>query len=88
MDIHHIVLKRIDGSELRRKFVAVSITVPRVGSAIQLAIGGLGAPRVTARITAVEILSAVPAGGGSTRATELTVYAQELLHVPIADNDP
>jgi hypothetical protein len=87
IEIHHVVLKRLDGSELRRNFVAASIEAPRVGWAIQLAIGDLGAARVRARVTAVEILSAVPAGDGSYRPTELTVYAQELLHVPVADND-
>jgi hypothetical protein len=88
VDIHHVVLKRIDGSELRRSFVAASIEVPRVGSAMQLVMGDLGAARVRARVTAVEILSAVPSRGGSHRPTELTVYAQELLYVAVADNDP
>ena len=30
MQIHHIVLKRVDGSELRRNFVAVAVDAPPV----------------------------------------------------------
>lgn len=88
IEIHHVVLKRLDGSELRRDFAGASIETPRVGSAIQLRISELGAARVRARVTAVEILSVVPGGGGHHRPTELTVHAQELMYVPVPENDP
>jgi hypothetical protein len=64
------VLKRLDGSELQRNFVADFSEAPAVGSAIQLTSATL-VPLAFARVTAVEILSTVPAGGGSYLPSEL-----------------
>jgi hypothetical protein len=86
--IHHIVLKRLNGSELRQNFIATSGDPPRLGSVILLAISN-DAPSlpVQAKVTAVEKLSFVPRDGRELSA-DVTVRVQELIYVPVADNDP
>jgi hypothetical protein len=87
LEIHHVVLKRMDGSELRRNFLAGLGDAPRFGSMIQLAISDDAFLRVQAKITAVQTISLV-SRGGNHRPAELTVQAQEVMCVPVADNDP
>jgi hypothetical protein len=80
MEIHHLVLKRLDGSVLRQDFLADGGPAPRVGSMVAVAVRG--AIRVPARVSVVETFSA------ATRLNERTVHAKELLCVPVAANDP
>ena len=87
MQIHHIVLKRVDGSELRRNFVAVAVDAPQVGAVIQLAVSDLRPVRVQAKVTAVKTVT-FNSRDGRRGAIEVTVHAQELMFVPVADNDP
>ena len=87
MQIHDVVLKRLDGSEIRRKFVAVSIAAPRVGSTIQLAISDDAILRVHAKVTSVQKVT-FASRDGRLGTVAVTVHAQELAYVPVADNDP
>ena len=87
MQIHHIVLKRVDGSELRRNFVAVAVDAPSVGAVIQLAISDGRSVRVQAKVTAVKTVT-FNSRDGRRGTVEVTVHAQELMFVPVADNDP
>ena len=87
MQIHHIVLKRVDGSELRRNFVAVAVDAPPVGAVIQLAISDGCSVRVQAKVTAVKTVT-FNSRDGRRGTVEVTVHAQELMFVPVADNDP
>jgi hypothetical protein len=87
VQIHHLVLRRIDGSEVRRNFVAISVDAPRVGSSIQLAISDNRSVRVSAKVTAVHTLT-FASRAGRPGTVEVTVHAQELICVPVADNDP
>jgi len=87
VQIHNVVLRRIDGSEVRRNFVAISIDAPRVGSSIQLAISDNRSVRVSAKVTAVHTLT-FASRDGRPGTVEVTVHAQELICVPVADNDP
>ena len=87
MQIHHIVLKRVDGSELRRNFVAVAVDAPPVGAVIQLAISDGRSVRVQAKVTAVKTVT-FNSRDGRRGTVEVTVHAQELMFVPVADNDP
>lgn len=87
MQIHHIVLKRIDGSEVRQKFVAaVSTATPRVGSTFQLSISNDRHVRVSAKVVAVQKVT-FASRDGRTGTVDVTVHAQELTCVPVADND-
>lgn len=87
IEIHHVVLKRIDGSELRLNFVAVATGAPRVGSTIQLAISDDRSVRVSAKVTAVHTVT-FASRDGRRGTSEVTVHARELIFVPVADNDP
>ena len=87
IEIHRVVLRRIDGSEVRRNFVTVSVDAPRVGSTILLAISDDRAVRVSAKVTAVQTLTFASRDGRPGTA-EVTVHVQELMCVPVADNDP
>ena len=87
MQIHHIVLKRVDGSELRRNFVAVAVDAPQVDAVIQLAISDGRSVRVQAKVTAVKTVT-FNSRDGRRGTVEVTVHAQELMFVPVADNDP
>jgi hypothetical protein len=87
VQIHHIVLKRVDGSELRRNFVAVAVDAPPVGAVIQLAISDGRSVRVQAKVTAVKTVT-FNSRDGRRGTVEVTVHAQELMFVPVADNDP
>jgi hypothetical protein len=88
VQIHHVVLRRIDGSEVRRNFVAISIDAPRVGSSIQLTISDDCFVRVQAKVTAVQTITFASRDGRRGTA-EVTVHAQELMRsVPVAANDP
>jgi len=87
VQIHHIVLKRVDGSELRRNFVAVAVDAPPVGAVIQLAISDGCSVRVQAKVTAVKTVT-FNSRDGRRGTVEVTVHAQELMFVPVADNDP
>jgi len=87
VQIHHIVLKRVDGSELRRNFVAVAVDAPSVGAVIQLAISDGRSVRVPAKVTAVKTVT-FNSRDGRRGTVEVTVHAQELMFVPVADNDP
>ena len=53
---------RIDGSEVRRNFLAVSVKAPRVGAIIQLAISDNRHLRVPAKVTAVQTYEWMPGG--------------------------
>jgi len=86
MQVHRVVLKRADGSELRRNYVGAFGELPRVGSIVLVGIAGLALG--IARITAVETSTVLaPLRDGNYRPTELTVHAQELMCVPTAAND-
>ena len=87
MQIHHIVLKRVDGSELRRNFVAVAVDAPQVGTVIQFAISDGRSVHVAAKVTAVKNVT-FNSRDGRRGTVEVTVHAQELMFVPVADNDP
>ena len=87
MQIHHIVLKRVDGSELRRNFVAVAVDAPQVGAVIQSAISDDRSLRLQAKVTAVKTVT-FNSRDGRRGTVEVTVHAQELMFVPVADNDP
>jgi hypothetical protein len=87
IEIHRVVLRRIDGSEVRRNFVAVSVHAPRVGSTILLATSDDRSVRVQAKITAVKTVT-FASRDGRPGTVDVTVHAQELMCVPVADNDP
>jgi hypothetical protein len=86
VQIHHLVLKRLDGSEYRRDHVALLGDIPRVGATIAVAV----APtvQVAARVTRVETMTVLARDGTPTRPHELTVHAQETMSVPVAANEP
>ena len=84
--IHHVVLRRMDGTEMRRKFVAVSVDAPRIGSSIELAISDDGSVRVSARVTAVHTVT-FAARDGRPGTAHVTVHAEEVMCVPLAAND-
>ncbi len=86
VQIHHLVLKRVDGSELWQEDVAALGDAPRIGSMIELSL--TGSVRVPARVTGVETLTVLTRGGGTSRPSELTVHAQEVMCAPVAANDP
>ena len=77
----------MDGSELRRNFVAVAVDAPPVGAVIQLAISDGRSVRVPAKVTAVKTVT-FNSRDGRRGTVEVTVHAQELMFVPVADNDP
>jgi hypothetical protein len=81
------VLKRLDGSELRRNFVAVATDAPQVGSTTLLAISDDRSVRVRAKVTAVQTLT-FASRHGRQGTVDVTVHAQELMHVLVPDNDP
>jgi hypothetical protein len=87
VQIHRVVLKRIDGSEVRRNFVVVSADAPRIGAMIQLAISGGRHLRIPAKVTAVQTIT-FGSRDGRPGTVEVTVHAQEVMYVPMADNDP
>jgi hypothetical protein len=87
IEIHHVVLKRLDGSELRRNFVAVSVDAPRIGSTILLATSDDRSVRVQAKITAVKTVTFASIDG-RPGTVDVTVHAQEMICIPVADNDP
>ena len=87
MQIHHVVLRRVDGVEVRRNFIAISVDAPRVGSMIQLAISDDASVRVQAKVTAVKTVT-FASRDGRQGTVEVTVHAQGLMCVPMADNDP
>ena len=86
MQNHHLVLRRLDGSEFRRDHVAPFGFKPRVGATIEVAVTPF--VRVVARVTRVETTTVLTPGGKTGRAAELTVYAQETMYVPVAANEP
>ena len=81
------MLRRLDGSELRRNCVTVAADPPRVGSTIQLAISDNRSVRVSAKVTAVHTMTFASRDGRRGTA-EVTVHAQELVRVRVPDNDP
>ena len=85
MQIQHLVLKRVDGSELWQEDVAALGDAPRIGSMIELSL--TGSVHVPARVTGVETLTVLTRGGGTSRSSELTVHAQEVMCAPVAAND-
>lgn len=87
VQIHHVVLRRIDGSEVRRNFVAIAIDAPRVGSTVQLAISDDRDVLVSAKVTAVQTITFASRDGRPGTA-DVTVHALEIICVPVADNDP
>ncbi len=85
MQIHDLVLRRVDGSELRQRYIAAFDDAPRIGSMIEVSLPGL--LRIPAMVTGVETLTPPTHGGRTSWRTELRVYAKEIMCVPVAANE-
>ncbi len=86
MQIHHLVLTRLDRSEVRQVYVGAQSLPPRIGSMVEVAL--TGAVRIAARVTRVETWTTLARDGRPVRPGELTVHAREMLCVPAAANEP
>jgi hypothetical protein len=80
MQIHYLVLKRVDGSVLRQRYVAASGVDPRFNTMIEVSL--TGPIPILARVLRVAMLGRATAHG-----PELIIYAQEVMCVPVAAND-
>jgi|HubBroStandDraft_4_1064222.scaffolds.fasta_scaffold226096_1 hypothetical protein len=86
MEIHHLVLKRQDGSVLRQDFCGAPGPAPQISCMVEVAVRR--SVRVPARVSVVETSSAATRGNAASRLKAQTVPAHKLLCVPVAQNDP
>jgi hypothetical protein len=74
--IDHLVLRRIDGSEVRLDDVQASSEFRQIGAAVELSLPGSGVIR--ARVTQIDDQTTVSKIGDPNATGQLTVWAVEL----------
>jgi hypothetical protein len=85
MQIDHLVLRRLDGTEVRANDIATTADTLRAGSVIMLTLPGSG-QQLHVRVTRAETSTVIRPGDGNPKG-RWTVFGDEVRLQPVAANE-